>query len=168
MQTDKTERMNTFFSSLNLPSSSGDQKTSLEAPISKKEVLSAIKGLQSGKAPGPDGLSSEFYKEFHDLLIDPLLNMFNDSFKRGILPRSLREAHISLILKKDKIPEDCASYRPISLLNTDLKLLSKTLATRLEGLLPILIIDDQTGFIKGRKSYNNVRRLLNKFFSSGL
>ena len=87
--------------------------------------------------------------------------MFNDSFMKGILPQSLRKAHNSLILKKGKIPEDCSSYRPISLLNADLKLLYKMLTTRLEGLLPILINDDQTGFIKGRNSYNNMHRLLN-------
>ena len=100
LQTDKTEKIDNFFSSLNLPSLSEDQKASLEAPISKKEVLCAIKELQSGKAPDPGGFSCEFYKEFYDLLIDPLLNMFNDSFKRGIFPQSLREGHISLILKK--------------------------------------------------------------------
>lgn len=96
LETDNTEKMNDFFSSLSFPSLSVDQKTSLQAPISKKEVLDAIKVLQSGKALGPDGLSSEFYKEFHDLLIDPLLDMFNDSLKKGILPQSLREPHISL------------------------------------------------------------------------
>ena len=45
------------------PSLSDDQKISWSSK-SKKEVVSAIKGLQSGKTPGPDGLSSEFYKEF--------------------------------------------------------------------------------------------------------
>lgn len=40
-------------------------------------------------------------------------------------------------------------------------MLSKVLATRLEDLLPILIKEDQTGFIKGRNSTNNIRRLFN-------
>ena len=81
--------------------------------------------------------------------------------KNRSLPRSLTEANISPILKKGKADDECASYRPISLLNTDLKLLSKTLALRLETVLPCIINNDQTGFITGRNSCSNMRRLLN-------
>uniref|UniRef100_A0A3B3YI25 Reverse transcriptase domain-containing protein n=1 Tax=Poecilia mexicana TaxID=48701 RepID=A0A3B3YI25_9TELE len=150
-----------FFSSLNLPTLTEEQRSQLDCPISRRELLDAIKELQTGKVAGPDGLIAEFYKEFQEVLAEPLLNMYNDSFEKGILPVSLREANISLILKKGKAPEDCASYRPISLLNVDLKLLSKILARRLECVLPLLINEDQTGFIKGRNSNNNMRRLLN-------
>lgn len=87
--------------------------------------------------------------------------MLNHSFDTGLLPPSLREANISLILKKGKCPENCTSYRPISLLNLDLKVLSKVLATRLENLVPCITKEDQTGFIKGHSSCNNIRRLLN-------
>lgn len=47
------------------------------------------------------------------------------------------------------------------MLNVDLKLLSKILVLRLEKILPSIIDEDQTGFIKGRSSSNNIRRLLN-------
>lgn len=96
-----------------------------------------------------------------DLLSKPYLDMLNDSFESGALPPSLREANKTLILKKSKPPESCGSYRPISLLNADLKILSKILAVRLESILPHVINTDQTGFIKGRNSCNNIRRLLN-------
>lgn len=161
-QTNNSETlMDAFFSELDIPTISQDQKSKLNAPISTAELLEAIQLLRTGKAPGSDGLGSEFYKEFHNLLLEPMMNMFNHSFECGTLPPSLREANISLILKKGKCPEDCASYRPISLLNVDLKILSKVLARRLEDLLPIIVREDQTGFIKGRNSYNNIRRLLN-------
>ena len=67
--------------------------------------------------------------------------MFHDPLKNRSLPRSLTEANISLILKKGKADDECVS---ISLLNTDLKLLSKTLALHLETVLPCIINNDQT------------------------
>lgn len=96
--------------------------------------------------------------QFKTILLDPLLALLNHSFVNGILPRSLRETNISVILKKGKPPDNCASYRPIALLNPDLKLLSKILALRLEKVLPFIIKEDQTGFVKGRKSSDNIRK----------
>lgn len=94
--------------------------------MSRDEVLHSIKWMRSVKSSGLDGLSSELYKEVQD--IDPLLNMFNDSFEMSFLPMSSGETNISLILRKDEQPEDWAFYGPLSLLNLDLKLLSKILA----------------------------------------
>lgn len=72
----------------------------------------------------------------------------------------------SLLFKKDKDPLDCASYRPISLLNTDVKIFAKVLAHRLEDILPSVISPDQTGFIKGHNSFYNTRRLFNILYST--
>lgn len=122
--------MEAFFSKLDLPTISQDQKSKLDAPVSAAKLREAIQLLRTGKAPGSDGLGSKFYKEFQGLLLEPMLNMFNHSFDCGTLPPSLREANMSLILKKGNYPGDCTSYRPISLLNVDLKILSKVLARR--------------------------------------
>ena len=65
----------------------------------------------------------------------------------------MREATISLISKKDKNPLHCSSYCPISLLNTDVKLLAKLLAQCLEEALPSIISADQTGFMIDRYSF---------------
>lgn len=78
-------------------------------------------------------------------------------FISGSHPHSLREADITLILKKGK----GQGYRPIAPLNLNIKLLSKILALRLERVSPFIIREDQTGFIKCRNSSHNVRRLLN-------
>ena len=67
---------------------------------------------------------------------------------------------MSLLLKKDKDPTECSSYRPLSLLNSDLKIFVKLLARRLESHMPKLVNSDQTGFIKMRMEADNVRRLL--------
>ncbi|KAJ3586552.1 hypothetical protein NHX12_012949 [Muraenolepis orangiensis] len=104
--------MHSFFVNLRLPKVSEAQNLLLNAPITKEEALCALKGMPSGKAPGPDGFGCEFYKEFSHILLDPLLAMLNHSSEVGILPQSLREANICLLLKKGKCPEKCAAYSP--------------------------------------------------------
>lgn len=64
----------------------------------------------------------------------------------------MKTAIITLIHKKDKDATECKSYRPISLLPVDLKIISKLLANRLEKSLPCL---------KARYGSDNIRRLLN-------
>jgi hypothetical protein len=51
------------------------------------------------------------------------------------------------------------NYRPISLLNVDLKLFSYTLAQRLKKILPKFINEDQTGYIKNRFIGFNLRQI---------
>lgn len=116
--------------------------------------------MNSGKSPGPDRYPVEFYKRFSNQLVPLLLEMFNYSYSHGSLPPTLVQASISLIHKKDKDPLNCASYRPISLLLVDVKILAKILARRLGPIMPLIISEDQTGFIGGRHSFSNVRRLL--------
>lgn len=111
--------------------------------------------MQNGKCPGPDGFPAEFLKTFSDKLAPLLLNKFNESYISGVLPQSLRHAIISIIFKKDKDPSQCSSYRPISLICSDVKLLAEVLARRLETVLPAIISPDQTGFIKDRQYYIN-------------
>lgn len=52
------------------------------------------------------------------------------------------------------------SYRPLCILNNDYKILAKVLALHLEKVVPSLIHLDHVGFIPGRLSANNMRRLL--------
>ena len=92
--------------------------------------------------------------------------MINASICRGSFSTSSNIAIISLLLKKDKPPVDCSSYRPLSLLNCEIKLYAKVLASRLECYMPHLVHHDQTGFIKSRLGSDNVRRLLHIIHSA--
>lgn len=87
-----------------------------------------------------------------------------------ILPDSLEQALfiiyyllfiIILLLKPGKEANLCGSYRPISLLNLDYKILAKMTANRLAPLIPELVAMDQTGFVIDRSSYDNIRRFYN-------
>ena len=61
---DASVLMDEFFDQLNLPTIPSEHKLALNSPISREEVFNAIGTLQNGKAGGPDGYSSEFYKVF--------------------------------------------------------------------------------------------------------
>ena len=75
-------------------------------------------------------------------------------------------AAITLLLKPGKASNLCGSYRPISLLNNDLKILCKALARRLDTLLPQMVHSDQNGFVQGRQGFHNITRVLNILFEN--
>lgn len=158
-------QLDNFFQSLNIPSIDSETSSRLDVPFSVEEVKKALSAMQNGKCPGPDGFPTEFFKAFADKLSPLLLNMFNDSLESGTLPLTLRQATISLILKKGKDPLSCSNYRPISLSCVDVKILAKMLSKRLEDILPSIVSADQTGFVKGRHSFHNIRRLFDILYS---
>ena len=66
---------------------------------------------------------------------------------------------LSLIPKNGKDTRYLKSWRPVSLLATDYKILAKTLATRLQKVISNLINPDQVGYIKGRHIGQNIRSI---------
>lgn len=153
--------MDAFLDNIDIPTIDHHIKDELDKPIQLEELISCLKSMQNNKAPGPDGFPVDFYKRFSHQLAPLLLDMFNDSLRQGSLPPTLNQASISLIPKKDKNLDECGSWRPISLLNSDVKLLAKVLACRLDPCLPDIISLDQSGFVRGRQLSSNIRRLLN-------
>jgi len=68
---------------------------------------------------------------FTILIIPVLIEAF---FEEEICLRTINTSHITLIPKKDG-PSTAADYRPISLLNTSFKLITKVLANRLQKII---------------------------------
>lgn len=124
------------------------------------EEINAFSRLKPGKAVGPDGFSSQWYRTLRADLVPTLLKSFNYILQEGEIPPSWREATISIIPKEGKDKRECGNYRPISVLNLDDKLFTSILARRLEKFLPDLIDLDQTGFIHYRQTTDNIRRIL--------
>lgn len=136
--------MNKFLANSNLRELTEEQRHTLNKPIELSEILNCIISLPKGKAPGPDGFTVEFFQKFKMELASLMYEIIQFSFDSNKLPCSMTEANICVFLKKDKCPEECGSYCPISLLNVDTKILAKILAIRLESILPTIINPDQT------------------------
>ena len=128
-----------------------------EGIITEQECAEALRGMNNGKSPGSDGFTVEFFKVFWKDIKILLLESINYSFLQGELSVDQKRGIITLIPKKDKIRLLLKNWRPISLLNTDYKILTKCLAKRLHKVLPSLIDFDQTGFLQGRYIGENIR-----------
>ena len=93
---------------------------------------------------------------------------FNYAFQTGSLSISQKRGIISLIPKQNKDKTLLENLRPISLLNSDYKILTKSITKRLETVLPKIINPDQTGYIKGRFIGENVRLIQDIMFHTKL
>ena len=113
--------------------------------------------MECNKTPGSDGLPAEFYKVFWNDIADLLLKSLNYAHQTGELSVTQRRGIIKLIPKKDAEPYLIKNWRPISLLNSDYKIAAKAIANRFQQVLPNLIDNDQTGFLKGILIGENIR-----------
>ena len=68
--------------------------------------------------------------------------------------------YIVITPKKDKDLSSLNNWRPLTLLNTDYKIVTKAIANRIKKYLPNIINSSQTGFIKGRYIGENIRLIL--------
>uniref|UniRef100_A0A8C5N2B1 Reverse transcriptase domain-containing protein n=1 Tax=Leptobrachium leishanense TaxID=445787 RepID=A0A8C5N2B1_9ANUR len=132
----------------------------LESPLLAEELVGALKSSKTRKCPGPDGLPLNYYKRFLKTLSPHFLLAFNSVPEGRLIPSQTLTANITLIRKDGKDAERCKSYQPISLLNCDLKLFAKILASRLLPHIPGLIQPDQAGFVPGREARDNTIRAL--------
>ena len=88
-----------------------------------------------------------------------LINSLNYSLPNGALTELQRHGIITLLPKSGKDTFILENWRPISLLNVDYKIATKSIADRIKKTLPSIISSQQTGFIKGRYIGENVRLL---------
>uniref|UniRef100_A0A803T4B4 Reverse transcriptase domain-containing protein n=1 Tax=Anolis carolinensis TaxID=28377 RepID=A0A803T4B4_ANOCA len=85
----------------------------------------------------------------------------NRALEEKQIPYSWKSANITVIPKEGADKTKVKNYRPISLLNTDYKIFTNILASRLKEILNEKIGQEQTGFLPGRHIKDNIRTILN-------
>ena len=129
--------------------------SSLERNFSEQELRDAVFGLPNGKASGPDGFTSLFYKRCWTVIKHDLLSAINQLHElRGRRWHLLNSAHISLLPKGEDACK-IKDYRPISLMHSVAKLVCKMLANRLAPFLHDMIPHSQSAYIKSRSIHDN-------------
>ena len=123
--------------------------------ISPADCLAALQRCPPGRSPGPDGIPMELYRSFRAALA-PLLSAVLTAIGRlETLPTGFTQGLLIVLFKKGD-PLDVANYRPITLLNTDYRLLAKILVARLAPPLAKTITPEQTAFLPGRHIGENI------------
>ena len=128
-----------------------------EGVVTECEVRDALKQVGLNKSPGLDGLPYEVYLRMSHMFVPILTDMFNHWFAQGAIPGSVTKGVITLLKKGGRhVWEGLDDYRPITLLNTELKILARVLANGLQRVISDLIGPEQTFAVKGRSIQDNL------------
>jgi hypothetical protein len=134
---------------------SGMDLSMLDSPTTEEEVWTTIKSFPSGRAPGPHGYTGRFSKECWPVIKADFMAAIiklQQGNARGL--GLLNAAYITLILKKLDVVS-AKDFRPISLVHSFNKLVTKILANRLAPLLNSMVSTNQSTFIRGRSIHDN-------------
>ena len=127
----------------------------LEAEVTAEEIRKVLFAMPSYKSPGPDGFSCEFFKTSWSIISQDFVIAVQSVFRFGFLPKGVNSTILALVPKKLDSME-MKDYRPIACCNVLYKVVSKILANRLKVLLPRIIAETQSAFVKGRLLMENV------------
>ena len=151
------EQCLTYLANINTPKLLENETLQCEGKLTLKECWDALVSMGSNKSPGNDGLTKEFYVCFFAEVGSLLVSTLNFCHDKGELTSSQKQAVVTLIEKRGEDKRSIKNWRPISLLNVDIKIASKVLAVRLKKVINKLIAYDQTAYVQGRYIGESIR-----------
>ena len=124
-------------------------------PITKKEILDALRKLKGNRAVGPNGIPGYIVKACGDLLCDPLIHIFNLSLKTSIYPKAWQISKV-IPTYKSGARNDITNYRPITIVNAVSKVFEIILFQRIYEKVKGHISDYQHGFLPRKSTLTNL------------
>ena len=118
------------------------EANSLVLPFGEDEVLEAVRCMSGDKAPGPNGFTMAFYQACWGVIKMDVMRVMHHFHQYGTFARSLNATFVVLIPKKVGATE-VKDFRPISLVGSMYKIISKVLANQLKGVLGGLLSQSQ-------------------------
>ena len=106
--------------------------------------------MEEDRAPGPDGHNVNFIKICWNIIKRDLFKMIKKSRSCSKIGGSTNSAFLALI-PKEKEAKSFDKFWPISLCKIGYKIISNIMASKLKHILPYLILENQGGFVKGKK-----------------
>jgi hypothetical protein len=144
-----------FLNSLGFNSLSDDDNALLLAPFDEAEVKETIWSCDGNKSPGPDGFNINFFKSCWPIVKQDVMDFVCEFHENAVLLKAVTASFLTLIPKKDH-PQGLFDYRPICLIGSLYKILSKLLANRLKQVLGKLISRCQSAFLPQRQILDGV------------
>ena len=164
-QYSKVEWQRPKINGLNLKRLSTDQRNGLEVVFTYEEVWDALCSCNGNISPGPDGFNLNFIKTHWGLIKEDFMNFVNGFHEDSSVIKDLNDTFITLI-PKTKRPNSVGDFRPISLVGSMYKIVSKMLANRLKKVMNTVIGEFQMAFVKGRQitdSFVIAEEIINKW-----
>lgn len=150
-----THDVDSFDSTLNLPTLSTAQQGFLSTSFHEDDILHTFKRMAKRKSPGPDGLTPEFFLASWSIIGKDVSSGILHFFDSLHLPRIINSVALALVPKCSN-PSRIEEYRPISCCNSIYKCIAKMLARRLQKVLPSIISPNQTAFVPNRIIGDNI------------
>ena len=136
-----------------------DSLAASEDKLSAKEIAQAVRKLANNKTPGPDGIPIDFYKVFWEKIGGTVCEVIEYGYTENILHPSARQGILNLIPKPEKDSRLLKNLRPITILNSDYKIVEKALSERMVKVMDNIINYDQRGFLLNRRIAAGIRRV---------